>query len=75
MKFRRGSRQPSYAGVEAVGQDKEGFIEMDTRDSFLVSDRRESLFLTDQRDGFIVAEQRERSSLWEAASMNPVLSF
>ncbi|XP_057189147.1 plexin domain-containing protein 2 isoform X2 [Triplophysa rosa] len=75
MTFRRGSGQPSYTGVEAMGQDKEGFIEMNTRDSFLVSDRRESLFLTDQRDGFIVAEQRERSSLWEAANMNPILSF
>uniref|UniRef100_A0A8C1DGB0 Plexin domain containing 2a n=1 Tax=Cyprinus carpio carpio TaxID=630221 RepID=A0A8C1DGB0_CYPCA len=42
MKFRRGSGHPSYAEVEAMGQDKEGFIVMDPRGSFLVSDRRES---------------------------------
>ncbi|XP_050980883.1 plexin domain-containing protein 2 [Labeo rohita] len=65
MKFRRGSGHPSYAEVEAMGQDKEGFIVMNPRDSFLVSDRRESLFLTDQREGFIVADQRERFIIME----------
>ncbi|XP_048020526.1 plexin domain-containing protein 2 isoform X1 [Megalobrama amblycephala] len=65
MKFRRGSGHPSYAEVEAMGQDKEGFIMMEPRDSFLVSDRRESLFLTDQREGFIVADQRERFLIME----------
>ncbi|XP_058602263.1 plexin domain-containing protein 2 isoform X1 [Onychostoma macrolepis] len=65
MKFRRGSGHPSYAEVEAMGQDKEGFIVMDPRDSFLVSDRRESMFLTDQREGFIVGDQRERFLIME----------
>ncbi|KAK2900891.1 hypothetical protein Q8A67_009006 [Cirrhinus molitorella] len=65
MKFRRGSGHPSYAEVEAMGQDKEGFIVMDPRDSFLVADRRESLFLTEQREGFIVADQRERFIIME----------
>uniref|UniRef100_A0A673L7W2 Plexin domain-containing protein 2-like n=1 Tax=Sinocyclocheilus rhinocerous TaxID=307959 RepID=A0A673L7W2_9TELE len=65
MEFRRGSGHPSYAEVEATGQDKEGFIVMDPRGSFLVSDRRESLFLTDQREGFIVADQRERFLIME----------
>uniref|UniRef100_A0A8C2BYS4 Si:ch211-106h4.6 n=1 Tax=Cyprinus carpio TaxID=7962 RepID=A0A8C2BYS4_CYPCA len=65
MKFRRGSGHPSYAEVEAMGQDKEGFIVMDPRGSFLVSDRRESLFLTDQREGFIVADQREHFLIME----------
>uniref|UniRef100_A0A8C2DSJ3 Si:ch211-106h4.6 n=1 Tax=Cyprinus carpio TaxID=7962 RepID=A0A8C2DSJ3_CYPCA len=60
MKFHRGSGHPSYAEVEAMGQDKEGFIVMEPRDSFLVPDRRESLFLMDQKEGFIVADQRER---------------
>uniref|UniRef100_A0A672N3B0 Si:ch211-106h4.6 n=1 Tax=Sinocyclocheilus grahami TaxID=75366 RepID=A0A672N3B0_SINGR len=41
MKFRRGSGHQSYAEVEAMGQDKEGFIVMEPRDSFLVRDRRE----------------------------------
>ncbi|XP_056321226.1 plexin domain-containing protein 2 [Danio aesculapii] len=59
MKFRRGSGHPSYAEVEAAGQDKEGFIMMDSRDSFLLADRRESLFLTEQKEGFIVSDQRE----------------
>uniref|UniRef100_A0A671L2W1 Plexin domain-containing protein 2-like n=1 Tax=Sinocyclocheilus anshuiensis TaxID=1608454 RepID=A0A671L2W1_9TELE len=31
MEFRRGSGHPSYAEVEATGQDKEGFIVMDPR--------------------------------------------
>ncbi|XP_016338413.1 plexin domain-containing protein 2 [Sinocyclocheilus anshuiensis] len=65
MEFRRGSGHPSYAEVEATGQDKEGFIVMDPRGSFLVEDRRESLFLTDQREGFIVADQRERFLIME----------
>ncbi|XP_059357714.1 plexin domain-containing protein 2 [Carassius carassius] len=65
MKFRRGSGHPSYAEVEAMGQDREGFIVMDPRGSFLVSDRRESLFLTDQREGFIVADQREHFLIME----------
>ncbi|XP_073783103.1 plexin domain-containing protein 2 isoform X3 [Danio rerio] len=59
MKFRRGSGHPSYAEVEATGQDKEGFIMMDSRDSFLLADRRESLFLTEPKEGFIVSDQRE----------------
>ncbi|XP_051552899.1 plexin domain-containing protein 2-like [Myxocyprinus asiaticus] len=65
MKFRRGSGHPSYAEVEAMGQDKEGFIMMEPRDSFMVLDRRESSFLTDQREGFIVADQRERFLIME----------
>ncbi|XP_051985153.1 plexin domain-containing protein 2 [Xyrauchen texanus] len=65
MKFRRGSGHPSYAEVEAMGHDKEGFIMMEPRDSFLVPDRRESSFLTDQREGFIVADQRERFLIME----------
>ncbi|XP_067309110.1 plexin domain-containing protein 2 [Pseudorasbora parva] len=62
MKFRRGSGHPSYAEVEAMGQDREGFIVVNPTDSFLVSDRRESLFLT---DGFTVADQREHFLIME----------
>ncbi|KAI4891479.1 hypothetical protein NFI96_023831 [Prochilodus magdalenae] len=65
MKFRRGSGHPSYAEVEAMGRDKEGFIVMEPKDSFIISDRRESAFTTDPRDGFIVPDQRERFLVME----------
>ncbi|XP_074544825.1 plexin domain-containing protein 2 [Halichoeres trimaculatus] len=54
MKFRRGSGHPSYAEVEAPGQDND--IIIDPKQSFVISDRRES----EQREGFIVPDQRER---------------
>ncbi|XP_034411813.1 plexin domain-containing protein 2-like [Cyclopterus lumpus] len=54
MKFRRGSSRPSYAEVEAPGQDS--MVVMDPKQSFVMSDRRES----EQKEGFIVPDQRER---------------
>uniref|UniRef100_A0A8C9WUJ4 Plexin domain containing 2a n=1 Tax=Sander lucioperca TaxID=283035 RepID=A0A8C9WUJ4_SANLU len=56
MKFRRGSGRPSYAEVEAPGQDKDGMVVIDPKQSFVMSDRRES----EQKEGFIVPDQRER---------------
>ncbi|XP_034742602.1 plexin domain-containing protein 2-like isoform X1 [Etheostoma cragini] len=56
MKFRRGSGRPSYAEVEAPGQDKDGMGVIDPKQSFVMSDRRES----EQKEGFIVPDQRER---------------
>lgn len=56
MKFRRGSGHPSYAEVEAPGQDRDIMVVIDPKQSFVISDRRES----DQREGFIVPDQRER---------------
>ncbi|XP_037642307.1 plexin domain-containing protein 2 isoform X1 [Sebastes umbrosus] len=56
MKFRRGSGHPSYAEVEAPGQDKDNTVVIDPKQSFVMSDSRES----DQKEGFIVPDQRER---------------
>ncbi|KAM4605238.1 plexin domain-containing protein 2 [Polymixia lowei] len=56
MKFRRGSGNPSYVEVEAVGQDKDSMVVIDPKQSFIISGRRES----DQKEGFIVPDQRER---------------
>uniref|UniRef100_A0A3B4UF50 Plexin domain containing 2a n=1 Tax=Seriola dumerili TaxID=41447 RepID=A0A3B4UF50_SERDU len=56
MKFRRGSGRPSYAEVEAPGQDKDSTVVIDPKQSFVMSDRRES----EQKEGFIVPDQRER---------------
>lgn len=56
MTFRQSSDQPSYAEVEAPGQDKDCIVIIDPKQSFVLSDRRES----EQKDGFIVADQRER---------------
>ncbi|XP_075877954.1 plexin domain-containing protein 2 [Nelusetta ayraudi] len=56
MTFRQSSNQPSYAEVEAPGQDKDCMVIFDPKQSFVLSDRRES----EQKDGFIVADQRER---------------
>ncbi|XP_038573583.1 plexin domain-containing protein 2 isoform X2 [Micropterus salmoides] len=56
MKFSRGSGRPSYAEVEAPGQDKDSMVVIDPKQSFAMSDRRES----DQKEGFIVSDQRER---------------
>lgn len=55
MKFRRGSQRPSYAEVEAPGQDKDSVVVIDPKQSFVMSDRRES----EQKEGFIVPDQRE----------------
>lgn len=55
MKFRRGSDHPSYAEVEAPGQDKDSMVVIDPKQSFALSDRRES----EQKEGFIVPDQRE----------------
>ncbi|TSK82162.1 Plexin domain-containing protein 2 [Bagarius yarrelli] len=60
MKFRRGSGHPAYAEVDAMGQDKEGFILIEPKDSFIITDQRESSITTDQKDGFIVPDQKER---------------
>ncbi|XP_071348985.1 plexin domain-containing protein 2 isoform X1 [Trachinotus anak] len=56
MKFRRGSGRPSYAEVEAPGQDKDSTVVIDPKQSFVMTDRRES----EQKEGFIVPDQRER---------------
>ncbi|MED6274524.1 hypothetical protein CHARACLAT_017367 [Characodon lateralis] len=56
LKFRRGSSRPSYAEVETPGQDIEGSVIVDFKQSFVISDRRES----EQREGFVVPDQRER---------------
>ncbi|KAK5602802.1 hypothetical protein CRENBAI_025074 [Crenichthys baileyi] len=56
LKFRRGSSRPSYAEVETPGQDIEGSVIIDFKQSFVISDRRES----EQREGFVVPDQRER---------------
>ncbi|KAM6919230.1 plexin domain-containing protein 2 [Xenentodon cancila] len=56
LKFRRGSGRPSYAEVEAVGQDRDGTVVIDLKQSFVISSRRES----EQKEGFIVPDQRER---------------
>lgn len=53
MKFRWGSDRPSYAEVEAPGQDTT--VVIDPKQSFVLSDRRES----EQKEGFIVPDQRE----------------
>uniref|UniRef100_A0A673L2X0 Plexin domain-containing protein 2-like n=1 Tax=Sinocyclocheilus rhinocerous TaxID=307959 RepID=A0A673L2X0_9TELE len=57
MKFRRGSGHQSYAEVEAMGQDKEGFIVMEPQDSFLM-DQREGFIVADQREHFLIMERR-----------------
>lgn len=56
MKFRRGSGCPSYAEVEAPGQDKDSVVVIDPKQSFVMCDRRES----EQKEGFIIPDQRER---------------
>ncbi|XP_037537286.1 plexin domain-containing protein 2 [Nematolebias whitei] len=56
LKFRRGSGRPSYAEVEAPGQDREGTVVIDFKQFFFLSDRRES----EQKEGFVVPDQRER---------------
>ncbi|XP_061588561.1 plexin domain-containing protein 2 [Cololabis saira] len=56
LKFRRGSGRPSYAEVEAPGQDRDGTVVIDIKQSFVFSSRRES----EQKEGFIVPDQRER---------------
>lgn len=56
LKFRRGSGRPSYAEVEAPGQDRDGTVVIDLKQSFVISSRRES----EQKEGFIVPDQRER---------------
>ncbi|XP_047446533.1 plexin domain-containing protein 2-like [Mugil cephalus] len=63
MKFRRGSGRPSYAEVEAPGQDKDGTLVIDPKQSFVMSDRRES----EQKEGFIVPDQRERFLVSESS--------
>lgn len=63
MKFRRGSGHPSYAEVEAPGQDKDGTVVIDPKQSFVMSDRRES----EQKEGFIVPDQRERFLVSESS--------
>lgn len=63
MKFRRGSGRPSYAEVEAPGQDKDGSVVIDPKQSFVMSDRRES----EQKEGFIVPDQRERFLVMESS--------
>ncbi|XP_051259562.1 plexin domain-containing protein 2 isoform X2 [Dicentrarchus labrax] len=63
MKFRRGSGHPSYAEVEAPGQDKDGAVVIDPKQSFVMSDRRES----EQKEGFIVPDQRERFLVSESS--------
>ncbi|TMS10064.1 Plexin domain-containing protein 2 [Larimichthys crocea] len=63
MKFRRGSGRPSYAEVEAPGQDKDCMVVIDPKQSFVLSDRRES----EQKEGFIVPDQRERFLVSESS--------
>ncbi|XP_069548028.1 plexin domain-containing protein 2 [Brachyistius frenatus] len=63
MKFRRGSGRPSYAEVEAPGQDQDGTAVIDPKQSFVMSDRRES----EQKEGFIVPDQRERFLVSESS--------
>ncbi|XP_076601247.1 plexin domain-containing protein 2 [Chaetodon auriga] len=63
MKFRRGSSRPSYAEVEAPGQDKDSMVVIDPKQSFVMSDRRES----EQKEGFIVPDQRERFLVSESS--------
>ncbi|XP_041805221.1 plexin domain-containing protein 2 [Chelmon rostratus] len=63
MKFRRGSSCPSYAEVEAPGQDKDSMVVIDPKQSFVMPDRRES----EQKEGFIVPDQRERFLVSESS--------
>ncbi|XP_039999702.1 plexin domain-containing protein 2 [Xiphias gladius] len=63
MKFSRGSGRPSYADVEAPGQDKDSTVVIDPKQSFVMSDRRES----EQKEGFIVPDQRERFLVSESS--------
>uniref|UniRef100_A0A3Q0RDE5 Plexin domain containing 2a n=1 Tax=Amphilophus citrinellus TaxID=61819 RepID=A0A3Q0RDE5_AMPCI len=56
LKFRRGSGRPSYAEVEAPGQDRDSMVVIDPKQSFVIADRRES----EQKEGFIIPDQRER---------------
>lgn len=63
MKFRRGSGRPSYAEVEAPGQDKDGTVVIDPKQAFVMSARRES----EQKEGFIVPDQRERFLVSESS--------
>ncbi|XP_029309226.1 plexin domain-containing protein 2 [Cottoperca gobio] len=63
MKFRRGSGRPSYAEVEAPGQDRDSAVVIDPKQSFVMSDRRES----EQKEGFIVPDQRERFLVSESS--------
>lgn len=63
MKFRRGSGRPSYAEVEAPGQDKDSTVVIDPKQAFVMSVRRES----EQKEGFIVPDQRERFLVSESS--------
>uniref|UniRef100_UPI0037E8FD16 plexin domain-containing protein 2-like n=1 Tax=Semicossyphus pulcher TaxID=241346 RepID=UPI0037E8FD16 len=63
MKFRRGSGRPSYAEVEAAGQDKDGTVVIDPKQSFVMIHRRES----ELKEGFIVPDQRERFLVSESS--------
>ncbi|KAM7400352.1 hypothetical protein PAMA_004847 [Pampus argenteus] len=63
MKFRRGSGRPSYAEVEAPGQDKDSTVVIDPKEAFVMSARRES----EQKEGFIVPDQRERFLVSESS--------
>ncbi|XP_044223890.1 plexin domain-containing protein 2 isoform X1 [Thunnus albacares] len=63
MKFRRGSGRPSYAEVEAPGQDKDSAVVIDPKQAFVMSVRRES----EQKEGFIVPDQRERFLVSESS--------
>uniref|UniRef100_A0A668TJ39 PSI domain-containing protein n=1 Tax=Oreochromis aureus TaxID=47969 RepID=A0A668TJ39_OREAU len=56
LKFRRGSGRPSYAEVEAPGQDRDSIVVIDPKKCFVISDRRES----EQKEGFVIPDQRER---------------
>ncbi|KAM8838463.1 LOW QUALITY PROTEIN: plexin domain-containing protein 2 [Synchiropus picturatus] len=56
MTFKRGSRHPAYAEVEAPGPDGDGAAVIDPKQCFVMADRRES----EQKEGFMVPDQRER---------------
>lgn len=71
LKFRRGSGRPSYAEVEAPGQDGDSTVVIDPKQSFVIADRRES----EQKEGFIIPDQRERflssESCWPKLQIPP----
>jgi len=49
--------------VETPGQDRDGTVVIDLKQSFVMRDRRES----EQKEGFIVPDQRERFLLPESS--------
>lgn len=71
LKFRRGSGRPSYAEVEAPGQDRDSIVVIDPKKCFVISDRRES----EQKEGFVIPDQRERflssESSWPKLQIPP----